>query len=94
MTKLGEGSLPAPTAEAIEDDLYVGPECVAECASIDIAEKLSSLWNKAPLLIEAREVLELAQATIERLLVRHGPFSSAEGTISVIEDLLAKLDAE
>jgi multidrug resistance efflux pump len=60
----------------------------------NIAAANAELIRKAPLLIEAVAALELAKATIERLTVRHGPFSSTDGTVSVINSLLAKLDAE
>lgn len=36
-----------------------------------------------------REALELAQATIERLAEKHGPFTSAQGTVEVINAALA-----
>ena len=39
---------------------------------------------------ELVKALELAQATIERLTVRHGPFASTDGTQSVIRAALAK----
>jgi hypothetical protein len=35
-----------------------------------------------------REALELAKATIERLTVKHGPFSSTQGTLDVIDQAL------
>jgi hypothetical protein len=39
---------------------------------------------------EFRNALELAKVTIERLAIHHGPFSSADGTLSVIRECLNK----
>ncbi len=41
----------------------------------------------APELLNA---LTIAQATIDRLTVRHGPFSSSDGTMSVIRTAIAR----
>lgn len=42
---------------------------------------------------ELVEALTLAQATIERLTVRHGPFSSTDGTLDAIKAALQKAGA-
>jgi len=39
---------------------------------------------------ELRSALEVAIATIERLAPKHGPFTSADGTLSVARKALAK----
>ena len=53
--------------------------------------------NNAALIVQAvnsfdamREALELAEATIKRLEVKHGPFSSVQGTLDVIARALAE----
>ena len=39
---------------------------------------------------ELLNALELSVATIERIAVRHGPFSSVDGTLSVARAAIAK----
>lgn len=51
-------------------------------------EALQGAPTPAPSMLE---VLELAQATINRLSVKHGPFNSAQGTLDVISAAIKTL---
>lgn len=47
----------------------------------------AKLISAAPELLEA---LQLAEATINRLAVQHGPFNSSQGTLDVIKAAITK----
>lgn len=88
--KLGEGATPGPCFARVNED---GQPCVydqwrwlATCSDIETA----NYFAKAPLLVEARDVLQMAKVTIERLTPKRGPFE----TLNALDALLAKLEAE
>lgn len=57
----------------------------------ETAEANARLIAAAPALLEA---LELAEATIARLTIRHGPFSSTDGTLSIARAAIALAKGE
>ena len=60
---------------------------IARMSDCELQAEYAALFASAPYLLAA---LEVAQATIERIAPRHGPFSSADGTLSVIRAAIAK----
>jgi len=63
---------------------------ICSLAGYNNEEANAQLIAAAPDLLEA---CKMALATIERLTVRHGPFSSTDGTHSVLNEAIAKAEA-
>ncbi len=68
------------------------PNLIAGCfgdvrGGEQVAQANAALIASAPCLLES---LQLAVVTIERLALRHGPFSSVDGTLSVARAAIRK----